>query len=367
MSPRFTFMIVAALILMGLLPLSINGTAWSDPVSIDVEAKPAKKLSDYGFFKLGGQPLEPNDRVIPYDINSPLFSDYTAKYRHVWVPEGTTITYDEREPFAFPVGSVILKTFAYLNDIRDPSLGQRILETRLLVHTSKGWKGYPYVWNEEQSEAVLKVAGTTVDAEGIHYDGTKLTNNYIIPNMNQCKSCHEQDGVLLPLGPKARNLNKKYDYIHGVEHQISFWTRIGLLEGAPENIEDMPRLAEYDNPHTGSLDDRARAWLENNCMHCHNPKGAANTTGYDLTYDVRDSLAYGIMKPPVAAGRGAGNRLFDIVPGKPDESILLYRLESMDPGVMMPELPRRLVHTESVDLIREWIEKMEMPGDVIQD
>jgi len=352
---------------IGMMMIMLAGAAWGTPVTIDVDAKPAKKLSDYGFFKEGGEPLEPNDRVIPYDINSPLFSDYATKYRHVWVPEGTAITYDERDPFAFPVGSVIIKTFAYLNDLRDPSRGQRILETRLLVHTSKGWKGYPYLWNEEQTEATLKVAGTTVDVEWIHYDGTKKTNNYIIPNMNQCKSCHEQDGALSPLGPKARNLNKKYDYIHGVENQLAYWSRIEMLRGAPENPEDAPRLAQFDNPHTGSLDDRARAWLENNCMHCHNPKGAADTTGFNLTYDVRDPLSYGVMKPPVAAGRGAGDRLFDIVPGKPDESIVLYRIESVDPGVMMPELPRRLVQTESAELIREWIEKMPMPADVTQD
>ena len=60
----------------------------------------------------------------------------------------------------------------------------------------------------------------------------------------------------------------------------------------------------------------------------------------------------------MAAGRGSGNLKYDILPQKPSESILLYRLASIDPGEMMPEVGRKLVHTEGVELIREWIKTM---------
>jgi hypothetical protein len=43
------------------------------------------------------------------------------------------------------------------------------------------------------------------------------------------------------------------------------------------------------------------------------------------------------------------------VPGAPDESILIYRVESTDPGSMMPELGRSLVHAEGVALLKDWI------------
>lgn len=69
-------------------------------------------------------------------------------------------------------------------------------------------------------------------------------------------------------------------------------------------------------------------------------------------------MALGIGKAPVAAGKGSGGRLYSIVPGKPDESILLYRIESVDPGVMMPEMGRRLAHKEGVELVRQWILEM---------
>ena len=60
----------------------------------------------------------------------------------------------------------------------------------------------------------------------------------------------------------------------------------------------------------------------------------------------------------MAAGLGSGGRSFDIVPGQPDQSILTYRIASIDPGVMMPELGKRLVHEEGVALIRQWIAAM---------
>ena len=64
------------------------------------------------------------------------------------------------------------------------------------------------------------------------------------------------------------------------------------------------------------------------------------------------------MKSTVAAGRGAGENLFDIVPGKPDQSILTFRMQTNDPGIAMPELGREQVHAEGVALIRDWISNM---------
>lgn len=348
------------------LMMSTAVSAAIGPVTIDVEAKrPPKNLTEFNFFHVvdGKLTIEPNEGVIPYDVTTPLFSDYTVKYRYVWMPEGVSAEYRDREAFDFPVGTVLIKTFSYLNDMRDPSLGERIIETRLLIHNSKGWKGWVYLWNEDRTDAVLKIAGTTVDVEWIHTNGEKRANNYIVPNINQCKSCHEQGGELEPLGPKARYLNKEYPYEGGGLNQIMRLTQAGYLHGAPEDLNSIDTVVDYSD-ESAPINKRARAWLEINCMHCHNPEGPANTTGFVLDYYETDPIKLGVMKPPVAAGRGSGGRLFDIVPGKPDESILMYRIESTDPGIMMPELPRRLVHHESVKLIREWIREMEMPEGI---
>jgi len=104
-----------------------------------------------------------------------------------------------------------------------------------------------------------------------------------------------------------------------------------------------------------ALDARARAYLDINCGHCHNAKGAANTTGLTLEASAPEDRHLGICKPPVAAGRGTGDHLFDIVPGQPDDSIIAYRMASADPGEMMPELGRSTVHREGVALIKAWI------------
>jgi hypothetical protein len=71
-----------------------------------------------------------------------------------------------------------------------------------------------------------------------------------------------------------------------------------------------------------------------------------------------DMARLGLGKPPVAAGRGSGNRKYGIVPGKPAESILLFRMESDDPGIRMPELGRQLKHVEGVELVRAWIKEL---------
>ncbi len=67
----------------------------------------------------------------------------------------------------------------------------------------------------------------------------------------------------------------------------------------------------------------------------------------------------GLCKQPVAAGKGSGDRLVDIHPGKPDESVLIYRLESTDPSVMMPELGRSVVHHEGVEVLTRWIASLD--------
>jgi uncharacterized repeat protein (TIGR03806 family) len=327
------------------------------PVMIDVSAKPARNISEYNLFKDPARQI-PNDGVVPYDLNSPLFSDYAAKHRFVYVPEGQQARYDDKEVFDFPVGSVIVKTFAFLNDMNDPAKGERIIETRLLVHKPDGWVGLPYVWNEDVTEARLAVAGGRAEVSWIHTDGSEREVNYIVPNMNQCKQCHENAGALQPIGPKARHLNKDYAYESGAENQLVHWSKTGILDGLPEDVETAPRCAVWDDPASGTLDERARAYLDINCAHCHNPDGPAHTSGLDLTFYEDDPFRWGVYKAPVAAGRGSGGHLYGILPGKPEQSILLHRMESVDPGVMMPQLPRTLVHEEGNALIRDWIADM---------
>ena len=334
-------------------------STWGCTARVEPEhvAEQLENLSEYGLFVGNGSTQEPAEGVIPYDLNSPLFTDYTDKFRFVKLPAGASAEYSEDDAFDFPVGTVIAKTFAYPVDARDPKLGRRLLETRILKREDDGWVGIPYIWNDEQTEATRQVAGDTFDVSWINEHGETLTNNYIIPNANQCKGCHKQGDDIQPLGPKARHLNRDFTYADGTENQLAHWTRVGALKDAPEP-DDAPRLAVWNDPHSGSLDQRARAWLDINCQHCHNPIGPARNAGLDLRVSQNEPRKFGIYKTSVAAGRGSGGFDFDIVPGHPEESIFIFRLSSTDAGIMMPELGKRMVHKEGVDLLREWIAAM---------
>jgi hypothetical protein len=106
------------------------------------------------------------------------------------------------------------------------------------------------------------------------------------------------------------------------------------------------------------LDDRAKQYLKVNCGHCHAPQGSASNSGLILDGSARSPVALGIGKRPVAAGRASGDLDFIIAPGRPDQSILVARMESTDPGIAMPELGRSTVHKEGVGLLRDWIAAM---------
>ncbi|MCI4667886.1 MAG: hypothetical protein MRZ79_06970 [Bacteroidia bacterium] len=315
-------------------------------------------LSEYGFFKGNLAEQLPAKGVIPYELNTPLFTDYAWKRRYIKLPKGKTVAYNDQKVLQFPVGTVIIKTFYYPEDMRNPEKGERLMETRLLIHEEKGWKALPYHWNAEQTEAVLEVAGGTAEVKWRDENGKKRKVEYVMPNMNQCKSCHSWDGALTPIGPSARQLNGSLDYGSGASNQLDHWAETGILEGLPEDHASIPSVPNWKDSQSGSTEERARAWLDINCAHCHNPHGPASTSGFFLDIHQKDPSVYGVKKTPVAAGRGSGDLDYDIVPGKPDQSILIYRMESIDPGIMMPEVGRKLVHTEGVEAVRKWIEEM---------
>lgn len=318
-------------------PAQVNDAA------ITGEALPAK-LSDFGFFTdLRNE--KSAARVMPYGLETPLFSDYAGKHRYLYVPAGQKARYDADAAFDFPVGSALIKTFGY------PQAGAfKPLETRVLLRRPSGWVALPYVWNAEGTDAVLKRAGTRIPVSFTDPSGTPRQISYAVPNQNQCKDCHALSGAITPIGVKARYLNH--------DGQLERLLAGGMLDRLPA---DAPRIARWDDGRA-PIGDRARAYLEINCAHCHNPAGAASNSGLFLDWRQRDPVALGIGKRPVAAGRGSGGRDFAIAPGAPDASILIYRMESINPGIAMPELGRSTVHKEGVALIRDWIETMPKPA-----
>ncbi len=298
-------------------------------------------LSDYRFFK-DAAGWQPNERVVPYQLNTPLFSDYAEKYRFIYVPEGQQAQADGDGLLEFPVGSALIKSFGYELDGKP-----MLLETRVLLHRADGWLALPYVWNEAQTEAKLKVAGARIPVTFTDPSGRERSTSYAVPNKNQCKECHALSEAVTPIGPKARNLTR--------DGQLEQFAKLGLIDRAPKVEYRVPLWGETGAP----LNDRARGYLDVNCAHCHNVNGSASNSGLFLTYEEDMPVRIGIHKRPVAAGRGSGSHDFDIAPGDPDGSIMIYRLNSLDPGISMPEVGRSIVHDEGVALLSEWIAEME--------
>lgn len=334
----------------------------SSKVVLDVASKPFEKLSEYNFFSGTMNELKPNDRVLPYDLITPLFSDYAHKARFVFMPDGKSVEYDTSKVLQLPVGSCLIKNFYYPDDFKNPKGKRRIIETRLLVHRDNAWEALDYVWNDEQTEATLDNVGDIKKVSWTHYDGSKKEADYIIPNKNQCKGCHWNNGIaIVPIGPKVRNLNRDFEYADGKENQLVRWTKAGFLKNAPPP-DNAPRIADWVDSVHYSVDQRSRAYLEMNCGHCHQPNGPAYTSGLFLNLENHNMENLGFCKTPVAAGKGTGNHFYDIVPGKPDESIMMFRMNSTEPGIRMPELGRSLLHTEGVALITRWISELN-PND----
>lgn len=328
-------------------------------------------LADLGLFRWDPSTEEFtwNDGVVPYDLNSPLFSDYAEKARALWLPEGGAMTYDGNDAFAFPDGAVLLKNFLLPADLRAPDEDLTLIETRILVKQEGRWQAWPYVWDGDS--AALDPSGEVIDVSVVGHDGEPVAFTYLVPQRNQCAQCHELDSddgrYITPIGPKARHLNRDEDLGDGPLNQLTRFAALGMLDGLPGDGVDVA----WDARTTGDpallgdedLNEAARDYLDINCAHCHNPAGVNGISSQlFLNHDNENDFNLGICKAPGSAGEGTGGFSYDIVPGNPDESILVYRMVTDELGAIMPLLGRSLVHEEGVALVSEWIRRME-PDD----
>ncbi len=331
-------LVFAGLALLGAVALRATPPIAVHPEVILGDSLP-RQLSDFGFFSDPAR-QKPSAGVTPYRLNTPLFSDGAEKLRFVYIPDGQQARADGEGLLNLPVGSALIKTFAF--GAFDEGGDRRLIETRVLLHRADGWLALPYRWNAEQTEATLAVAGgrmpvTTPWGEEI---------SYRIPNKNQCKECHGLDGAVIPLGPKARNLST--EWLQGM-------VDAGDLDAMPMGADTIPLWEDRD---TAPVEAAARGYLDVNCAHCHRPGATASNSGLDLRWEQHEPHSIGIMKRPVAAGLGAGGLLFDIVPGNPEESILHYRMASLEGGVAMPEMGKATLDKDGIAIVRRWIEQM---------
>lgn len=339
-----------------------------DAANFDAAEVDCRQLSDYNLFADVAEPRAAANGGVHYDLITPLFTDYAEKYRFIFIPEGQQAAYSTLDSLDFPVGTIISKTFAMPRDFLNPAAGEEIIETRLLIHRRDGWVALPYTWRDDGSDADLTLAGGTRQVSWIHSDGSTRSTNYEIPDANACKTCHtlvrpetgsgvNMESVVVPIGPKARFLNADNDYDGMTMNQLARLETLGQLVGLPADLESIDTVPDWQDT-TQPLEARAKAYLDANCAHCHNPGGFASNSALNLEYWRAVDREYGLCKTPVAAGSGSGGLQYAIVPGDADASITVYRMDSNEPDVRMPEIGRTLIHDEGVALVREWIDSL---------
>lgn len=317
--------------------------------------EPWDLLSQWNLF-VDGPAQVPADRVEPYDVIAPLFSDEAAKLRFVHVPEGSVIAYRDDDVWGFPVGTVLVKTFAYPEDARDEASPLQLVETRLLHRGDAGWKASTYVWNEDGTDAERKSAGDTLPIAWIDAEGAARELDYAVPNTNQCAQCHGVDDQVETLGGLTLQLDRE----RNGENQIDRLHALGFFDVEPTPADQRTHLVDPWGEADPIL--RGRSYLHANCASCHREGGDASTSGMWVDFPSSDPeenpLGVGICKNPTSPGGATCGNTFDIVPGEPDASILICRVSIDDPEDRMPPLGRQLIHDDGVAVLRDFIEAL---------
>lgn len=272
--------------------------------------------------------------LIPYGVNMPLWSDSADKHRWMSIPAGESVDVREDGDWDFPVGSVLIKSFA---------IDGQTIETRLLMyHTDRQWRGYGYAWREDGSDAEL-LPSTVRRQVG--------DQEWTYPSRENCMECHTE-AAGRSLGLTTAQLDGDFVYGSVIANQLQTLEAIGVFSEplpSPDQREPLANLAD----EAASVEARARGYLDSNCSHCHRPGGIDETT-----FDLRHQTPLDEMRvcdvPPSRGNFGLfGARL--VLPGDPEFSLLSVRMHSSISTVRMPLIGTTLVDALGVDLIDEWI------------
>ena len=281
-----------------------------------------ERLSEVGLYlALPSREVVP-DAALGYAPRYPLWTNGSDKSRFLVLPEGETID-NRADPWGFPPGTLVFKTFAY---------AERAVETRLLRKTADGeWDYAVYLWLEDGSDATLLDIDLPVPVSIGAPIGT-----HTIPARLDCRTCHESADAevigfdALQLGEAITDLDAR-----------------GVFRVAPELVAPI----EHEDETTA----RVLQWLHADCVHCHNG-GDGSSSSFDLRADV--ALANLIGVESTDSGSAGGVR---VIPGNPSESLMFRAFAGegdVDGVKAMPPLGVDVRDAASVELVREWIEAL---------
>ena len=322
------------------------------PVNYNINEMPYENLSQYNFFQGELKNLDPVYGVIPYELISSLFTDYSIKNRFLWMPDGVSAEYiSSSSVFDFPVGTILIKNFSY-DDVL-PEMISKNIETRLMIKKESGWIFADYIWNEDQTEASFSLDGSVVDISWLQ-NGEERNISYRIPSASECLTCHKISDGAIPNGVKPRNINKTLDYRSNSMNQLDKWMEMGYLNSYPTDLEAVANWKDLSEP----LERRVRSYIDINCAHCHSDNTHCEYRPIRLSYEATEDLAnMGVCLTP-DTNLGNGTDLI-INPGNIDRSVLHFRMTSNEEQYRMPLIGRSIVHDEAIEMIEEWIISLE--------
>lgn len=290
--------------------------------------------------------LTPSTGIIPFTINSPLWSDSAIKSRWVAVPnDGPPYASDEQISFVpvgewgFPNGTVFIKHFELT--VNEGTGERKRLETRFLVRDAEGAVyGISYKWRPDHSDADLLPDGLEEKITITSSSGATRIQNYSYPSRADCLFCHNQHANYI-LGPKTHQLNGDFTYPETgrTDNQLRTLNHLGLLNPAPSEASFATYLKSVAVSNTSApVQHRMKSWIDANCSHCHRPGGFG--PGYDgrfYTPIENQNLINTYVK-------------FRDVAGSP-----LYQRDNALDAFKMPPLAKNLVHQTAMATLRQWI------------
>lgn len=299
--------------------------------------------------------LTPQPGFVSYDINLPFWSDNAIKSRWFYVPTNRTITFGATNNWLFPTGTVWVKHFdlEMTNGIPE---SRRRLETRLLVrhggNDGSEVYGLTYRWNGTLTSAALVPEDGLDEALVIHDGGTTRTQLWRYPGRAECLHCHtrsSQGG--LALGFNTPQLNRDFHYGTVTDNQIRAMSHAGYFSAPVTNLHSLRALARLDDESV-SVEQRVRSYLAANCFQCHQP-GGSGWGQFDARFFTPLSatkLIHGTLNNPV------GNPGSVVAhPGRPDLSMLLARISTLETGRRMPPVGSSVLDTQAIALVSRWL------------
>jgi uncharacterized repeat protein (TIGR03806 family) len=294
----------------------------------------------------------PAPDAIPYLVASALWSDGLLKYRYMVVPPGERVRVGSDGRWWFPAGSLLIKTFVHERTPGDPETRQPV-ETRFMVRRNGAWEFHTYRWTDDGSDALLLDADETrtlqVDArEGAH------EFEWTFPDEIGCRNCHGF-ATARALGPNTAQLNREVRYGDGPPvSQLAALEKLELLELEPGLRLDPASLPALTDPREvdAPLQERARAYMQANCAHCHRPDWMRPDLRMDTPMSETGLCEMIEFPSPWVDGYAR------VVPGAPEQSNLWLRMGTRGKG-QMPPLGTALVDPLGHALIGAWIDELE--------